>query len=86
VVVTAIWYLDRVSRQHGLPSWCPAADVDGPGKCYLDALRSTIRRGKTKVVPGGEALSDDVQVVDFNQRKRVGEPRAVLIVRPFGTC
>lgn len=82
VVVTAWWYLDRRSHQHGLPDWCPAADVDGPGKCYLDALRATIKRGR-QTVPGGGALADDVQVVDFYQRKRVGEPRAVLIVRAY---
>lgn len=82
VVVTAWWYLDRRSHQHGLPEWCPAADVDGPGKCYLDALRATIRRGR-QTVPGGGALADDVQVVDFTQRKRVGEPRAILIVRAY---
>jgi hypothetical protein len=82
VVVVVTWYLDRRSHQHGLPEWCPAADVDGPGKAYLDALRSTIKRGRSSV-PGGGALTDDVQVVDFNQRKRVGEPRAVLTVRAY---
>jgi hypothetical protein len=56
--------------------------VDGPGKAYLDALRTTIKRGRSSV-PGGGALSDDVQVVNFNQGKRVGEPRAVLTVRAY---
>lgn len=79
VIVTITWYLDRRSWQYDLPSWCPAADVDGPGKCYLDALRLTLKRGRV-TVPGGGALSDDVQACDFYQRKRVGVPRATVLV------
>ena len=79
VVVWATWWLDRRSHQHGLPSWCPAADVDGPGKCHLDALRATIKRD-SQIIPGGGAMADDVQVMELHQSKRVGTPRAVLVV------
>lgn len=79
LVVWATWWLDRRSHQHELPSWCPAADVDGPGKCHLDALRATVKRD-SRIIAGGGAMADDVQVLDFHQRKRVGEPRAVLVV------